>query len=73
MAFFWPIHHDLNVGVQGVPPHARYLFKHSLVQDVAYSSLLRSKRHQLHAEIAGILESQFRDTINSSPGLLSHH
>ncbi|MGB7617621.1 MAG: AAA family ATPase, partial [Pseudolabrys sp.] len=58
---------------QGVPPHARYLFKHSLVQDVAYSSLLRSKRHQLHAEIAGILESQFRDTIDSSPGLLSHH
>ena len=50
---------------QGVPPHARYLFKHSLVQDVAYGSLLRSKRHQLHAEIAGILESQFRDTINS--------
>ena len=58
---------------QGVPPHARYLFKHALVQDVAYSSLLRSKRHQLHAEIAGILESQFRDTIDSSPGLLSHH
>jgi tetratricopeptide (TPR) repeat protein len=58
---------------QGVPPHARYLFKHSLVQDVAYGSLLRSKRHQLHAEIAGILESQFRDTIDSSPGLLSDH
>ena len=58
---------------QGVPPHAKYLFKHSLVQDVAYSSLLRSKRHQLHAEIAGILESQFRDTIDSSPGLLCHH
>ena len=58
---------------QGVPPHAKYLFKHSLVQDVAYGNLLRSKRHQLHAEIAGILESQFRDTIDSSPGLLSHH
>ena len=50
---------------QGVPPHARYLFKHVLVQDVAYSSLLRSKRHQLHAEIAGILESQFPETVNS--------
>jgi len=58
---------------QGVPPHARYLFKHSLVQDVAYSSLLRSRRYQLHAEIAGILESQFRDTIDTRPGLLSHH
>src|SRR5215470_10391913 len=58
---------------QGVPPHAKYLFKHSLVQDVAYSTLLRSKRRQLHAEIAGILESQFRDTVDSSPGLLSHH
>jgi tetratricopeptide (TPR) repeat protein len=43
------------------------------VQDVAYSSLLRSKRYQLHAEIAGILESQFRDTIDTRPGLLSHH
>ena len=51
---------------QGVPPHARYLFKHSLVQDVAYGSLLRSKRHQLHAEIAGILESRVRDTVNQS-------
>src|SRR5262249_56000102 len=40
---------------QGVPPHARYLFKHSLVQDVAYSSLLRSQPHHLHAEIASIL------------------
>jgi class 3 adenylate cyclase/tetratricopeptide (TPR) repeat protein len=58
---------------QGVPPYARYLFKHALVQDVAYSSLLRSKRQQLHAEIAGLLESQFPDTVNSSPGLISHH
>src|SRR5215475_4960277 len=58
---------------QGVPPHAKYLFKHSLVQEVAYSSLLRSKRHQLHAEIAGILESQFPDTVDSRPELLSHH
>ena len=58
---------------QGVPPHATYLFKHALVQDVAYSSLLRSKRHQLHAEIAGILESQFPDTVDSRPELLSHH
>jgi len=58
---------------QGVPPHARYLFKHALVQDVAYNSLLRSKRHQLHAEIAGILESQFPDTVDSGPELLSHH
>src|SRR5262245_27859576 len=58
---------------QGVPPHARYLFKHSLVQDVAYGSLLRSKRHQLHAGIAGILQSQFRATLGSGPGLLSHH
>ena len=58
---------------QGVPPHARYLFKHSLVQDVAYGSLLRSKRHQLHAEIAAILESQFRDTIDSTPRAASDH
>src|SRR5262249_34468620 len=58
---------------QGMPPHATYLFKHALVQDVAYSSLLRSKRRQLHAEIASILESQFPDTVDTRPGLISHH
>jgi class 3 adenylate cyclase len=46
---------------QGVPPHATYLFKHALVQDAAYSTLLRERRRMLHANIAEILESQFAE------------
>ncbi len=44
---------------QGVPPHATYLFKHALVQDAAYSSMLRSSRKHLHGRIASALESHF--------------
>ena len=44
---------------QGVPPHATYLFKHALVQDAAYGTLLREPRRALHARIAETLESQF--------------
>ena len=45
---------------QGMPPHATYLFKHALVQDAAYGTLLREPRRALHARIAETLESQFR-------------
>src|SRR5262245_4761804 len=44
---------------RGLPPEAMYSFKHALVQDTAYQSLLRSKRHQLHAKIARIMEERF--------------
>ena len=44
---------------QGVPPYATYLFKHALVQDAAYSTLLRGRRQQLHGRIAAILEASF--------------
>ncbi len=44
---------------QGMPPHATYLFKHALVQDAAYGTLLREPRHALHARIAETLETQF--------------
>ena len=44
---------------QGVPPHATYLFKHALVQDAAYGTLLREPRRALHARIAEALENQF--------------
>jgi class 3 adenylate cyclase/tetratricopeptide (TPR) repeat protein len=57
---------------QGVPPDARYLFKHALVQDVAYDTLLREKRHQLHARIATVLDQQF-DVGDSQPELLARH
>src|SRR6185503_4157857 len=44
---------------RGLPPHATYLFKHALIQDTAYQSLLKSKRQQLHQQIAKVLEGQF--------------
>ena len=58
---------------QGVPPHANYLFKHALVQDVAYGTLLRAKRHELHASIASVLERQFSDVCESQPEALARH
>ena len=58
---------------QGVPPHASYLFKHALVQDAAYSTLLREPRRALHARIAEILESQFPEIAESQPELLARH
>jgi class 3 adenylate cyclase/predicted ATPase len=58
---------------QGVPPQASYLFKHALVQDAAYGTLLREKRRTLHARIAETLESQFPETIESRPEILAHH
>ena len=51
---------------QGVPPHATYLFKHALVQDAAYSTLLREPRRALHARIAESLESQFAEMVEKS-------
>jgi class 3 adenylate cyclase/predicted ATPase len=58
---------------QGVPPHARYLFKHALVQDTAYGTLLRGPRRALHARIADVLESQFAEIAESQPELLARH
>jgi predicted ATPase len=58
---------------QGAPPHATYLFKHALVQDAAYGTLLREPRRALHARIAEALESQFADTAESRPELLALH
>ena len=58
---------------QGVPPHATYLFKHALVQDAAYGTLLREPRRALHARIAETLEGQFADIAESQPELLARH
>ena len=52
---------------QGVPPHATYLFKHALVQDAAYGTLLREPRRALHARIAETLESQFAEIAENQP------
>ena len=58
---------------QGVPPHATYLFKHALVQDAAYGTLLREPRRALHARIAETLESQFAEITETRPELLARH
>jgi class 3 adenylate cyclase len=58
---------------QGVPPHATYLFKHALVQDAAYGTLLREPRRALHASIAKALENQFAAIAETRPELLARH
>jgi len=58
---------------QGVPPHATYLFKHALVQDAAYGTLLRSRRQELHGCVATALEQRFPETVDQQPELLAHH
>ena len=56
-----------------MPPQATYLFKHALVQDAAYGTLLREPRRALHARIAETLESHFADIAESQPELLARH
>ena len=58
---------------QGVPPHATYLFKHALVQDAAYGTLLRERRRALHAHIAETLEDQFAEIVETQPHLMAQH
>jgi predicted ATPase len=58
---------------QGVLPHATYLFKHALVQDAAYGTLLRSSRQQLHGQIASTLEEEFPEIVEVQPELLARH
>jgi class 3 adenylate cyclase/tetratricopeptide (TPR) repeat protein len=57
----------------GAPPQATYRFKHALIQDAAYQSLLKSTRQQHHQRIASTLESEFPETIQTQPELLAHH
>jgi predicted ATPase len=58
---------------KGVPPHATYLFKHALVQEAAYGTLLRQPRRALHARIAGTLEDKFPEISENQPELLARH
>src|SRR5262249_54165429 len=58
---------------QGLPPQATYLFKHALIQDAAYQSLLRSTRPQYHQRIAQMLAERFPETAATQPELLAHH
>jgi len=58
---------------RGTPPHSSYLFKHALVQDAAYGTLLRVRRQELHARAAALLEQHFADLLERQPELLAHH
>ena len=58
---------------RGEPPDSNYTFKHALVQDVAYASLLRNKRQQLHGAIAEALKAHFSETVETQPELIAHH
>jgi predicted ATPase len=58
---------------RGLPPQAHYFFKHALIQDAAYQSLLKSTRQHYHQRIAHILEAQFPETVDQQPELLAHH
>ena len=58
---------------RGTPPDATYTFKHALVQDAAYDSLLKSRRAELHAQIAQTLERDFSDRVTNEPEVLAYH
>ncbi|HLZ03769.1 MAG TPA: adenylate/guanylate cyclase domain-containing protein [Bradyrhizobium sp.] len=70
------LHSLISAGLlfrQGIPPHAKYLFKHALVQDAAYGTLLREPRRALHAKIAETICSRFADVAESNPELVARH
>jgi class 3 adenylate cyclase/tetratricopeptide (TPR) repeat protein len=58
---------------RGLAPQAHYLFKHALIQDTAYHSLLKSARQQYHHQIAQVLEEQFPETKETQPEMVAHH
>jgi tetratricopeptide (TPR) repeat protein len=58
---------------RGRPPRSRYLFKHALIQDAAYQSLLRRTRQQYHQQVAKLLEDRFPEVASTQPELVAHH
>jgi predicted ATPase len=58
---------------RGTPPDAEYTFKHALVQDAAYSTMLRGRRQELHGRIAATLEARFLGIVETQPELLARH
>jgi class 3 adenylate cyclase/tetratricopeptide (TPR) repeat protein len=61
------------ISCRGAPPRASFMFKHALVQDAAYSTLLHSQRQELHARIAKVLEQEFQELMARQPETLAHH
>jgi hypothetical protein len=61
------------IHARGAPPDAKYIFKHALVQDTAYASLLRGRRQRIHADIAKALVEGFFDQVDSARAVIAHH
>jgi predicted ATPase len=58
---------------RGVPPRATYIFRHALIQEAAYQSLLKSTRQRHHQQVARVLEERFPETAETQPEVLAHH
>jgi class 3 adenylate cyclase/predicted ATPase len=58
---------------RGRPPHATYIFKHALIQDAAYASLLRTTRQRYHHQIAELMVAAFSETVETQPELVAYH
>ena len=58
---------------RGVPPQATYIFKHALIQDAAYQSLLKQTRQHYHQRLVEVLEEQFPEVVSTQPELVAHH
>src|SRR5205814_2340628 len=71
--FYTPLDKTSLLYQLGLPPQSSYIFKHALIRDAAYHSLLRSTRQQYHQGIARVLAEQFPDTAATQPELVAHH
>ena len=61
------------LGQRGAPPHSRYIFKHALIRDAAFHTVLKARRRELHKRIADELANRFPDVVEREPELLAHH
>ena len=61
------------LGQRGAPPQSRYIFKHALIRDAAYQSVLKARKRELHQRIAEVLASRFPEVVETEPELLAHH
>ena len=61
------------LGQRGAPLQSRYIFKHALIRDAAFQSILRTRKRELHEHIAEVLASRFPEIAETEPELLAHH
>ena len=61
------------LGQRGTPPQSRYIFKHALIRDAAFQSVLKTRKRELHQRIAEVLANRFPEVVETEPELLAHH